>query len=149
MKHRHLNHEAFTLAAIYDILERGSIPDWVPLIDAIEAEPYGEVAEKTLRICTARDIYGSSKLFSNLIQNAPPKAVTARRASFWTPCGTCRPSLSPNVRRMVPVNNHGKGGTDKRFAAKAAALSIFVTDPPTSSRLVRRGKHCASDCSHS
>jgi hypothetical protein len=70
MKHRHLAHEAFTLAAIEDILARGSLPDWAPLVQAVEAEPYGEVAEKTLRICAARDIYGSSKLFSRLIQAA-------------------------------------------------------------------------------
>jgi len=35
MKHRHLNHEAFTLAAIEDILSRGSMPDWAPLIETI------------------------------------------------------------------------------------------------------------------
>jgi hypothetical protein len=70
MRHRHLTHEAFTLAAIEDILARGSMPDWAPLVRAIEADPHGEVAEKTLRICTTRDIYGSSKLFNRLIQSA-------------------------------------------------------------------------------
>ena len=70
MRHRHLTHEAFTLAAIEDILARGSVPDWAPLARAIEADPHGEVAEKTLRICTAREIYGASKLFSRLIRKA-------------------------------------------------------------------------------
>jgi hypothetical protein len=70
MKHRHLNHEGFTLAAIEDILERGGIPDWAPLLREIEAHPFGEVADKTLRICNARDIYGSSKLFRGLIESA-------------------------------------------------------------------------------
>ena len=67
MKHRHLTHEQFTLAAIEDILARGNLPEWAPLLRAIEADPHGEVAEKTLRICTARDIYGASKLFSRRI----------------------------------------------------------------------------------
>ena len=70
MKHRHLSHEDFTLAAIEDILARGSLPDWVPLVRTIEADPYGEVAEKTLRICATRDIYGATKLFGRLIQVA-------------------------------------------------------------------------------
>lgn len=70
MKHRHLTHEGFTLAAIEDILSRGSLPDWVPLLQAIDADPHGEVAEKTLRICTTRDIYGASKLFSRRIHAA-------------------------------------------------------------------------------
>jgi hypothetical protein len=70
MTHRHLNHDSFTLAAIEDILSRGSLPDWDPLLRAIDANPFGEVAEKTLRICRARNIYGSSKFFMRWIQNA-------------------------------------------------------------------------------
>jgi hypothetical protein len=77
MRHRHLNHEAFTLAAIGDILERGSLPDWAPLVNAIEADPHGEVAEKTLLICNTRDIYGASKLFNRLIRNARNQDLTA------------------------------------------------------------------------
>jgi len=51
MKHRHLTHEEFTLAAIEDILARGRMPDWEPLIAAIQSDPYGEVAEKTRALC--------------------------------------------------------------------------------------------------
>lgn len=58
MKHRHLTHEAFTLAAIEDILARGRMPDWVPLIAAIRADPFGEVAEKT-RALGERRLYGA------------------------------------------------------------------------------------------
>jgi hypothetical protein len=70
MKHRHLNHEGFTLAGIEDILDRGTVPDWAPLVRAIVSDPFGAVADKTLRICAARDIYGSSKLFRRLIETA-------------------------------------------------------------------------------
>jgi hypothetical protein len=58
MKHRHLTHEAFTLAAIEDILARGSMPDWASLIAAIRANPFGEVAEKT-RVVSERPLYGA------------------------------------------------------------------------------------------
>ncbi|QFY41791.1 hypothetical protein F6R98_03400 [Candidatus Methylospira mobilis] len=58
MKHRHLTHEKFTIAAIEDILARGQAPDWVPLITAIRNDPYGEVAEKTLALCE-RPLYGA------------------------------------------------------------------------------------------
>jgi hypothetical protein len=75
MKHRHLNHETFTLAAIEDILSRGSLPDWAPLVREIEADPFGAVAEKTLRVCEAVDIYGSSKLFTRLVKAAREKSV--------------------------------------------------------------------------
>jgi hypothetical protein len=58
MKHRHLAHEDFTIAAIEDILARGRLPDWEPLISAIEADPFGKVAEKTEALC-ARDLYAT------------------------------------------------------------------------------------------
>lgn len=58
MKHRHLTHEAFTLAAIEDILARGRLPDWEPLITAIQDDPYGEIAEKTRALCE-RPLYGA------------------------------------------------------------------------------------------
>jgi len=58
MKHRHVTHEAFTLAAIEDILARGRMPDWVPPIAAIRADPFGAVAEKTRVLCERR-LYGA------------------------------------------------------------------------------------------
>jgi hypothetical protein len=68
VRHRHLTHEAFTLAAIEDILARGRMPDWVPLIAAIRADPFGEVAEKT-RLLSERQLYGAS-VFQRVIAAA-------------------------------------------------------------------------------
>ncbi|HME22431.1 MAG TPA: hypothetical protein VKI44_14005 [Acetobacteraceae bacterium] len=58
MKHRHLVHEEFTTVAIEDILARGRMPDWAPLIEAIKADPFGEVAERTRALCE-RPLYGA------------------------------------------------------------------------------------------
>lgn len=70
MKHRHLTHEGFTLAAIEDILARGNMADWAPLIGEIQARPFGEVAGKILAVCRSVEIYGASKLFPRLIARA-------------------------------------------------------------------------------
>jgi hypothetical protein len=58
MKHRHLTHDTFTTAAIEDILARGRMTDWVPLIAVIRADPFGEVAEKT-QMLSKRPLYGA------------------------------------------------------------------------------------------
>jgi hypothetical protein len=34
------------------------MPDWEPLITAIRADPYGEIAEKTLKLCQ-RPLYAA------------------------------------------------------------------------------------------
>lgn len=70
MKHRHLVHEEFTAAAIEDILDRGRMPDWEPLIAAIEADPYGKVAEQTLKLCE-RPLY-AAPVFRRVIAAARP-----------------------------------------------------------------------------
>ena len=71
MKHRHLTHEDFTPAAIEDILERGKMPDWAPLIEVIRGDPYGEIAEVTRELCE-RSLYGS-KVFLRVIAEARQK----------------------------------------------------------------------------
>jgi hypothetical protein len=58
MTHRHLTHAEFTVAAIEDILARGRMPDWVPLISVIREDPFGEVAAKTERLCE-QPLYGA------------------------------------------------------------------------------------------
>ena len=68
MKHRHLVHQEFTAAAIEDILDRGRMPDWAPLIEAIKAAPFGEIAEKTLALCE-RPLYGA-RVFRRVIAAA-------------------------------------------------------------------------------
>jgi hypothetical protein len=68
MKHRHLAHERFTTAAIDDILTRGRLPDWVPLIAAIRDDPFGEVAEKTRMLCE-KPVY-AAPVFRRIISAA-------------------------------------------------------------------------------
>jgi len=71
VKHRHLTHMGYTLAAIEDVLARGSIPDWAPLVWEIQADPEGDVARRVERICDAReDIYGAPRLFRRVIADA-------------------------------------------------------------------------------
>jgi hypothetical protein len=52
MEHRHLNHEAYTAAAIDDIIARGGRSDWAGLRDAARAD--ATVLDRILRVCDAR-----------------------------------------------------------------------------------------------
>lgn len=49
MKHRHLNHQGFTLAAIDDIISRGKWEDWADLRQAALEDP--ALLDKIERIC--------------------------------------------------------------------------------------------------
>ena len=52
MKHRHLNHQDLTLAAIDDLIGRGKRKDWAEL--RYTALHDRLIMEKVLRICQAR-----------------------------------------------------------------------------------------------
>jgi hypothetical protein len=51
MRHRHLNHQDFTLAAIDDIIGRGQLPAWEALRSALVLQT--DIREKVLRVCEA------------------------------------------------------------------------------------------------
>lgn len=67
MKHRNLNHQNFTIAAIDNIIERGLIPDWAPLMNAIASDPFGEIARKTLVVCENHRVYGGTAVFEEFV----------------------------------------------------------------------------------
>ena len=49
MKHRHLTHEQFTLAAVDDVIARGKRVDWAMLRRAMLSDAV--IRDKVLRVC--------------------------------------------------------------------------------------------------
>jgi hypothetical protein len=74
MKHRHLEYPEnipvleLGLAAIDDLLDRGTLVDWAPLARAIADDPWGRLAENVLDILAAHDMYGTGALWRRYIQ---------------------------------------------------------------------------------
>ncbi len=87
MIHRHLDYDPATpwadrgRAALDDLLDRGDLDDWAPLVEAVAADPDGPLASKILAICAAHPMYGTSTLWPRWITGlrrsragAPPAA---------------------------------------------------------------------------
>lgn len=77
MKHRHLlatGAYGFSFAAIDDIIERGTLEDWLTLLEAAETDI--AIAEKILAIASATEHYGGSKLFERFISGRYPTLRT-------------------------------------------------------------------------
>jgi len=71
MKHRHLRDgTGLEPAAIDDILDRGGPSDWAALWRAIDADPFGSLAADVLRICAEHRMYGTSRLWPAMIEQA-------------------------------------------------------------------------------
>jgi len=67
--HRHLEIgpdvavENLPAAALADLLSRGDLDDWRPIVVAIALDPNGEFAAKVQRLVDAYPVYGTSPLF--------------------------------------------------------------------------------------
>jgi hypothetical protein len=70
MEHRHLNTQAWSVAAIDSALERGSLKDWQELFAAVRRSR--EVAALVLRVASARKREGASMLAKALVERLAP-----------------------------------------------------------------------------
>lgn len=63
MRHRHLNHQRYTLAAIDDVISRGRWQDWAELRHAVLADRV--LLEKVAQVCRphAPDLYAQRHHF--------------------------------------------------------------------------------------
>lgn len=73
MRHRHLEIpegtpvEDLGLAALDDLLDRGDLDDWRPLLRAIAADPHGQLSERVLHLVDAHQMQGTSALWRGWI----------------------------------------------------------------------------------
>jgi hypothetical protein len=97
MIHRHLELEPgitireMPLAAIQDLLERGDLSDWRPLLRLIAEEPDGELTARVARLVDVYPMYGTSQLVRAWIERCrnraarpavPRSSLAGLRASF-------------------------------------------------------------------
>lgn len=97
MSHRHLDYPADTLlaargdSALDDLLDRGDLNDWQPLVEAIAADPFGDVAARVLHLCDVNPHYGTSPLW---------RAWIGRRRAMAEGGGAPEVSLAGLRRRL-------------------------------------------------
>lgn len=103
-------------------LERGGLPEWRRLADAIRADPWGQVARHVEQAVAVARPFGVSEVMTDLIAEA---RVDAERAE--------REQVAAEVRRLVAES----GRTQARFAADVGTspsrLSTYATGTVTPS----------------
>lgn len=59
--------EAWPMTDILDLLDRGLLGDWLPLIAALRKDPHGDFALRVERSLRQTYLYGTSALFLTLL----------------------------------------------------------------------------------
>lgn len=129
--------ETWPFEGVLAAVERGTLPDWRRLADAIRADPWGAVAQQVLEAVKMSRPYGTAELLTTVIERVRQEAADAEREQvageirdlvarsglsqrdFALRLGTSRPRLStylsgkvtPSAALMIRV---------RRIAAQAA-----------------------------
>ena len=121
MRHRHLDLPGSTkaadlgLEALDDLLDRGGLGDWEPLLHAVAGEPWGPVSERILHLVDRHPMQGTSALWRSWIE--------ARRAT----------KEPVHVGRALGALRRARGLTQQQVAE-----GLEMTQPEVS-KLERRG----------
>jgi hypothetical protein len=73
VRHRHLDIDpdtpvsALPAAALDDLLERGDLDDWAPVLEEIRRDPGGELADRVRTLVERHPMYGTSPLVRSWI----------------------------------------------------------------------------------
>lgn len=69
MKHRHLADDCFqNIAAVEDILERGTVEDWKELYQRVRKNPSGDEANAVRIVVEKNHMYGTSIIWKRLLE---------------------------------------------------------------------------------
>jgi hypothetical protein len=72
--------ETWPFEGILAAVERGTLPDWRRLAKAIEADPWGPVAQQVLEAVHLSRPYGTTELLEGVVERARKDAADAERA---------------------------------------------------------------------
>jgi hypothetical protein len=70
MRHRHLQHNRLTLAALDDLIENGTLADWRPVLARLRRDPEGPVAARVAELLSTRDYEESGALWLSYLEQA-------------------------------------------------------------------------------
>lgn len=126
--------ETWPFEGILAAIERGTLPDWRRLAQAIAADPWGPVAQQVLEAIQLTHPYGTAELLEGVVASAREQAAESERAmvasevseligrsglsrqEFAERIGTSRPRLStymsgkvvPSAALMVRIRRVGR-----------------------------------------
>ncbi|MGI8752548.1 MAG: helix-turn-helix domain-containing protein [Acidimicrobiales bacterium] len=114
--------ESWPFEGIVTAIERGTLPDWHRLAEAVDADPWGPVAQQVSQAVHLSRLYGSARLFEMVVAEARRSAAEAERAE-----------VGSEIRSLVARS----GLTQTAFAAQigtsAPRLSTYLTGKVTPS----------------
>lgn len=116
-------------------VERGTLPDWRRLAHAIQADPWGPVAQQVLEAVRLARPQGTSELLTGVVVRARTLAGAAERAE-----------VAGEVRTLVRESGLSQQDFAQRIGTSRSRLSTYLSGKvtPSAALLVRMRRLAAS-----
>jgi DNA-binding transcriptional regulator YiaG len=120
--------ESWPFEGILAAIERGTLPDWRRLAQAIAADPWGPVAQQVLEAIQMSRPYGTTELLAGVVARARKLAADAERDQ-----------VSAEVRELVARSGLSRQDFADRMGTSRPRLSTYMTGKvvPSAALMVR------------
>ena len=128
--------ETWPFEGILAAVERGTLPDWRRLAKAIQADPWGPVAQQVLDAVRLARPYGTAELLNGVVERA--RRLTAESE---------RSEVAAEVRSLVSDSGLSQHDFADRIGTSRSRLSTYMSGKVTpSAALMVRMRRVARNC---
>jgi DNA-binding transcriptional regulator YiaG len=120
--------ETWPFEGILAAVERGTLPDWRRLADAVRADPWGPVAQQILEAVELSRPYGTSELLTTVIERARRETADAEREQ-----------VAGEIRDLVARSGLSQQAFALRLGTSRPRLSTYMSGKvtPSASLMIR------------
>lgn len=128
--------ETWPFEGILAAVERGTLPDWRRLAKAIQADPWGPVAQQILEAVHLARPYGTTELLEGVVGHARKLAAYSERSE-----------VAAEVRKLVSDSGLSRQDFADRIGTSRSRLSTYMSGKVVPSAvLMVRMRRVAHDC---
>jgi DNA-binding transcriptional regulator YiaG len=120
--------ESWPFEGILAAVERGTLPDWRRLAKAIQADPWGPVAQQVLEAVRLSHPYGTTELLEGVVGRARELAADSERTE-----------VASEVRKLVDGSGLSQQDFAERIGTSRSRLSTYMSGKvvPSAALVVR------------
>jgi hypothetical protein len=120
--------DTWPFEGILTAVERGTLPDWSRLAAAIQADPWGPVAQQVLEAVRLSRPYGTAELLEGVVSRARKLAADSERED-----------VASEIRELVAKSGLPKQGFAERIGTSRTRLSTYMSGKvvPSAALMVR------------
>ena len=128
--------QTWPFEGILTAVERGTLPDWRRLAEAIDADPWGPVAQQIIEALSLSRPYGTAELLEGVIGRARAEAADAERQE-----------VAAEIRNLVDGSGLSRQDFAGRIGTSRSRLSTYISGQvvPSAALMVRIRRVASSD----